>query len=129
MSPDTPPELFFDTPPHWLDTIRAWAESVPEVEQVWIFGSRARGVRSPKENPPPVPDLDVAYTLTGDEPGALLALSVGDGEEWRERLQAAIPVRLDLQMAAADDARVWPAVEDHGVLIYSRTPRPLAGEI
>ena len=112
--------LHFDTPLEWLNVIARWAESVPEVDRVWIFGSRAKGVRSPKEKPSPIPDLDLAYTMAGDEPGALLALSICEGAEWLERLQADISVPVDLQMADPEDARVWPAVLDHGVLVYSR---------
>jgi len=51
--------LFFDTPKEWLDVIRAWAGTVPQVERVWIIGSRATGIRRPKDDPPPVPDLDI----------------------------------------------------------------------
>lgn len=88
---------------------------------MWVFGSRARGVRTPKDDAPPVPDLDLAYTLAGGEPGELLGLSICEGIAWRERLQGAITVAVDLQMANPDsDSRVWPAVLDHGVLIYER---------
>lgn len=114
--------LYFNTPAEWVESVTKWAASIPEIENVWVFGSRATGVRSYKEKPPPLPDFDLAYTLTGDEPGALLALSICEGGKWREHLQAEIPVPVDLQMANPEsDERVWPAVLDHGVAIYSRT--------
>lgn len=119
------PRLHFETQPQWLAAVRAWAASVPGVERVWVFGSRASGVRSPKPEAPPVPDLDLAYILTGGEPGESLAQSMFEGEGWRGLLQAAIPVPVDLQMACPDtDQRVWPAVVEHGVLIYTRDGCP-----
>jgi hypothetical protein len=114
------PLLFFDTRPDWLLAIKNWAVGVPQVDRVWIFGSRATGSRTPKENPSSVPDLDIAYTLTGGESGELLGLAMCEGDDWRAQLQAAIPVPIDLQLAQADDARVWPAVLAHGVLVYAR---------
>lgn len=112
--------LHFDTQESWLQVIRDWAATVPEVQRVWVFGSRATGRRRSKGDAPPVPDLDIAYTLTGGEPGELLAQAMFEGEGWRAGLQAAIPVSVDLQMACPhSDLRVWPAVVAHGVLIYS----------
>lgn len=113
-------KLYFDTDPAWIEALQAWGASDPRVAAIWIFGSRARGVRTLKDSPPPFPDLDVGFTLT---------LTDDDADEFayeelgwvRERLQAVIPVKLDLQLAdTATDARVWPAIIDHGVLIYER---------
>jgi hypothetical protein len=115
------PVLYFDTPTELLSSVQAWAERTPEVAQVWVYGSRVTGVRRPKAAPSPVPDLDIAYTLQGDEPGALLALAMEEGDNWRSALQGSIPVDLDLQLAHSDDRYVWPAVISHGLLIFDRT--------
>jgi hypothetical protein len=113
------PALHFDTPREWLSVVRAWAERTPEVAQVWVYGSRVTGVRHAKPAGGQ-PDLDVAYTLQGDETGALLALAMQEGDDWKRSFESAIPVPVDLQLAQVDDRIVWPAVLDHGVLIFDR---------
>lgn len=119
--------LYFDTDPAWIGALQAWGASDPRVAAIWVFGSRARGVRMPKEAPPLVPDLDVGYTLTGDDEGERLAYAMFECGRARERLQALIAAPLDFQYAdPATDTRVWPAILDHGVLIYQcndRVPR------
>lgn len=110
--------LHFDTDQAWLDAICAWAAQVPEVERVWLFGSRVTGVRRAKPDPGPIPDLDIAYTLRGSDPGSLLGLAIIDGKKWSAWLQHRIPVPVQLELAAPEDEKVWPAVREHGVLIY-----------
>jgi len=115
VTTDPAPTLYFDTDPAWLDPIRQWAAKVPEVEQVWIFGSSATGVRRPKEDPPSLPDLDIAYTLRGAARGDLLALARLYGEHWRGWLQRRIAVPIHLELTTKDDEKVWPAVQAHGI--------------
>jgi hypothetical protein len=99
--------------------IRAWAASVVDVHRVWIIGSRVTGLRRPKDDASPTPDLDVAYSLRGSDPGSLLAAAIIDGGSWKAQLQRALPgVSLDLQYADPDDEIVWPAARSYGVLIY-----------
>ena len=111
----------FETRPEWIEALRTWGGRDPRVAAIWIFGSRAKGVRTPKEAPAPIPDLDVGYTLTGHDAGERLAYAMFEGGRANEQLQAVISAPLDLQYAdPATDARVWPAILDHGVLIYRR---------
>jgi predicted nucleotidyltransferase len=115
--------FFFDTPPGWIEALQNWAASDPRVAEVWVFGSRAKGQRTPKDAPDPVPDLDVGYTLTGEDQGERLAYAICEVGRARKRLQALMSVRLDLQYAEPEtDARVWPAILDHGIKIYSKEP-------
>jgi hypothetical protein len=118
MTVDPAADFHFDTDPAWFDPIRRWAVQVPEVERVWIFGSRATGTRRVKEDPGPIPDLDIAYTLRGAADDDLLSLVMLHGKAWRAWLQARIPVPIQLELATPDDAMVWPAVLAHGVMIY-----------
>lgn len=109
----------FDTRPEWIEAIRGWAVADRRVAGVWVFGSRARGSRTPKPDAAPIPDLDIGYTLTGQDGGERLAYAMFEVGRARTRLQAQIPVPLDLQYAdPGEDERVWPAILDHGVLIY-----------
>jgi hypothetical protein len=120
--------LYFDTDPAWIEALQAWGASDPRVGAIWVFGSRARGVRTPKEVLPLVPDLDVGYALTGGDEGECLAYAMFEGGRARERLQALIAAPLDFQYAdPATDTRVWPAILDHGVLIYQRNDQGKAG--
>lgn len=112
--------LYFDTRTEWLSHIKAWTEVTPEVERVWVYGSRATGVRRVKPAPSLVPDLDIAYTLQGDQDD-MLALMMMESGDWSSALQDLIPVDLDLQLAQPDDKVVWPRVKAHGVLIFDRT--------
>lgn len=116
---DASPALYFDTDPAWLETIRTWALRTVDVDRVWVFGSRATGVRRPKAAPSAVPDLDVAYTLRGSDPGSLFGLACAEGSCWQAMLQRRIPIPVQLEFADPEDKYVWPAVQAHGVLIYS----------
>lgn len=111
-------DMFFGTKEAWLDIVRAWARKVPEVHQVWIFGARATGVRRAKEDRAKEPDLDIAYTMRGSDFGSLLGLSIIDGKKWQASLGRQLPVCVDLQFTAPDDEIVWPAVLEHGRLVY-----------
>jgi hypothetical protein len=115
------PGLHFATEQGWLEVVRAWARTVPEVDLVWVFGSRATGIRRAKEEQAAIPDLDLAYSLAGSDPGSLLGLAVFEEKGWQARLQRQIPVPVQLQLAAEGDEIVMPAVKEHGVMIYKRS--------
>jgi predicted nucleotidyltransferase len=101
--------LHFNTDPRWVEAICDWAATDDRIDRVWISGSRATGRRTPKPNPPPVPDLDVGYVLTGSEDGERLGYAICMAARWRELLAQHITVPVDLQYAEPDhDERVWP---------------------
>lgn len=117
----SPPTLYFDTDPAWLDILCAWAAAERRVVRLWIFGSRATGERRPKSKAAAAPDLDVAYELVQvlpDETPYTAAFYRDKG--WKAALQAKLPVVLDLQYSMTDvaDAKVPVWVKAHGVLIY-----------
>ena len=108
--------------PEWRDAIIRMAHAEIQVRRVWLFGSRIKGKRRPKPAPYPIPDLDIAVELDLEVPGRWLSNAA-----LAARL-ATIPVAVHLQTTNAgkvdrpDDHEryVWPAVLDHGELIYDR---------
>lgn len=60
-------------------------------------------------------DVDLAYVLTGSDPGEVLAYSMFECTEWGRELQAIIGAPVQLEMAdPLTDTVVWPAVREHG---------------
>ncbi|WP_396595064.1 hypothetical protein [Brevundimonas sp. R86498] len=115
-------QLHFDTDPMWIEAVRDWAVSDQRIDRVWVFGSRATGRRTVKPNPSPIPDLDVGYVLTGDSEGDMLGYAICMAGRWRAFLAQRISVPVDLQFAEPNsDERVWPAIRQHGILVYRRT--------
>jgi len=117
-------DLFFETPQDWIEAVQAWAASEARITRVWVFGSRATGLRTPKEAPDLVPDLDLGFLvepLPGEELGEAIAYAMFNKAWWTERLGTVIPVKVDLRLAQPKtDLRVWPAIKDRGVLIFQR---------
>ncbi|WP_300291291.1 hypothetical protein [Brevundimonas sp.] len=65
--------------------------------------------------------MDIGYVLSGEDEGERLGYAICKTSQWRSRLSKAIPVPVDLQFAEPDhDQRVWPAIREHGVLIYQQ---------
>ncbi|MFZ0100633.1 MAG: nucleotidyltransferase domain-containing protein, partial [Gemmobacter sp.] len=81
----------------------------------WVFGSRAKGGTRLDS------DLDVGVRLAPSD-GKILAEWIFSSREWRCQLNELVDggPRIDLQLAdpvySADI--VWPAILDHGILIY-----------
>lgn len=72
--------------------LRFWAEGKPFVRRLWIFGSRAKGMQSPKS------DLDVAvdFDPVGNDEDCVTTWTF-EGERWTEELQRSLPWRLQLE--------------------------------
>lgn len=101
----------------WKANIRSWAKSQPDVAEVYLFGSRAKGVARPDS------DLDIGVVIKStnpDEDAYTRWFFNADG--WRGQLAALLPVRIDLQIANPEISTdiVAPAVKAHGVLIFAR---------
>lgn len=59
--------------------------------------------------------------LLGDDPGETLAYAIFETTEWPAELEKFIPVPVHLQLAdPMNDIVVWPAIMEHGRLIYRR---------
>lgn len=89
--------LFFDTDPAWIRTIVEWAKSQDDVRAIWLFGSRITGCRTPKANPSPVPDLDVALEMCGRSPGERTAAVIDVSESWDCDVKPGISVDVSLE--------------------------------
>jgi predicted nucleotidyltransferase len=99
--------------PTWLASIVQWARADSRVAAVFLFGSRAKGTHRPDS------DLDLAVVLTGDEDDSALGYSICKGDEMQARLAAVIPVSVHVNFPLEGDTVVWPAVQEHGQLIYA----------
>ncbi len=101
----------------WCSKLAEWATAKPQIDEVWIFGSRARGDHRPDS------DLDVALIMT---PG-LLGTRYGNwaflSDDWKEELSGLLPVTVDLDVGDPDISTkiVGPAVKKEGVRVFCDT--------
>lgn len=101
--------------PGWRNLAANWAAQKERIHELHLFGSRAKGDFQADS------DLDLAYVLTGHDPGEVLAYSIFEAADWEDELKSLLNVQVQLQMAdPVDDAIVWPAVIEHGQLIYRK---------
>ena len=70
-------------------TIHDWAENNPHIVEVRIFGSRA-AERARKDS-----DVDIAVTISGDEPADTIYVCEVDG--WRAKLSAMLCLDVDIK--------------------------------
>lgn len=102
-------------PNGWRQRVALWAAGKERVHEIHLFGSRAKGGHHAGS------DVDIAYLLTGDEPGEKLAYSIFECNGWEAELREALGLPVDLQFT--DDAgnlKVWSWVCEHGQLIYRK---------
>lgn len=100
-------------PSGWRALAANWAGEKDRIHELHLFGSRARGHFQPDS------DVDLAYVLTGSDPGEMLAYSMFEACNWESELQLLLNADVQLHMAdPGADAIVWPAVTKHGQLIY-----------
>ena len=99
----------------WRRRAADWATGKDRIHELHLFGSRARGDFLEGS------DVDIAYVLTGSDPGEVLAYAMYEAVNWEGELADLLGVSVDLQMAEpSTDRVVWPSVEDHGQLIYRK---------
>ena len=107
----------YDTfPPNWASVIRDWAGTKSRISRIFVFGSRAKG------NARPTSDLDIGVLISGEDPDERLLYTMDNTNNWKSELNALLPVSVDLQFAEpVSDYVVWPAIQDHGILVYQAT--------
>lgn len=99
----------------WRERAAAWAAGKERVLELHLFGSRAKGDHVEES------DVDLAYVLTGSDPGEVLAYSMFECGDWAGELEALIDAPVHLELAdPMTDIVVWPAVREHGQLIYRK---------
>lgn len=102
-------------PSGWRDLAASWASGKDRIHELHLFGSRAKGDFLDES------DLDLAYVLTGSDPGEVLAYSMFEGATWEAELHALLSPLVQLHLADPyTDEIVWPAVSEHGQLIYRK---------
>ena len=103
-------------PVHWIASIIKWAEQIPEIKAVYLFGSRVKG--SSRDDS----DLDIAVIMANGDQGQREADWICEAAAWRQQLQELMPVKVDLQVGDDDLAPkyVAPAIRDHGVKVFPR---------
>src|SRR5262249_29953175 len=119
MRGDATPSPDDGLPAGWRERVVAWAAGKERIHEVHFFGSRAKGKQQPES------DVDLAYLLTGDEPGDRLAFSICECGGWGAEVAALLGVPVDLQFTDnVDDLAVWAWVREHGQLIYRKPGYP-----
>jgi predicted nucleotidyltransferase len=103
--------------PDWIEKISHWAASQPDIVEVFLSGSRAKGTAKPES------DLDIGVVIRSDDPEEdVYTLWFFNADQWRAELAALVPVKVDLQTADPEISTdvVAPAVKAHGMGIFAR---------
>ena len=79
-----------------LAIIIAWAKKTPEVQAVFLYGSRAKGTAKPDG------DLVLALSIKGLEATWRFAKFISHRRDWRVELEAALGLAVQLERARRD---------------------------
>ncbi|WP_210257927.1 nucleotidyltransferase domain-containing protein [Xanthobacter sp. SG618] len=98
------------------EAVRFWAASQPLVSEVWLFGSRAKGVSRPGS------DVDLAIVISASGEGVRLAFWIENADRWKAELSRQLG--LDVSVNHLDWSRsvgiVAEAVRKDGQRLYLR---------
>ena len=105
-----------DITDHQQRRIREWAERTPWVEEVWLFGSRARGGAKPDS------DIDLALTLGRvGAPRTLLGNYYALCERWTEELTEVLQQQAHVALLNDPEPSPVPAsCEECSCLLFRR---------
>ncbi len=100
-------------PDQWTSTICSWACRNTDIEEIWLYGSFARGDTTDRS------DLDLAVVPAGNI-NERLSTYISEASNWEEQLQALLPVKVHLELGerTLSDRVVGPALAAEGVRIY-----------
>ena len=99
----------------WRHRAAQWAAEKGRIHELHLFGSRAKGDFVEES------DVDLAYVLLFDDLGEALAYAMFEAKGWDRELQEVIGAPVQLELADPErDMVVWPAVKEHGQLIYRK---------
>ena len=114
---------------------RVWCSSKPGLDQLWLFGSRAKGTFSPGS------DIDLGYVMVGATAGERAGNWCALTQNYKQELDAisiGVPVSATHWDPETSDGIVANAIREHGILLFNRfsnsnspatSPSPLrAGE-
>ena len=88
-----------------LATIISWAKKTPDVQAVFLSGKRAGGTAEPDSN------VELALSITGQDPLRRLATFLSRRRAWRGELEAALGLVVLLERARADSTPEGGCVE------------------
>jgi predicted nucleotidyltransferase len=111
---------------HLLPILHQWAAESDYVQRLWVYGSCVPGGRRP---PRADSDLDVAIEVVHTALSNHYAWWLFDHKEWREDLNARIPLDVHLTHYHPDipddhpveDGNVKKEVDRYGYLVYDRS--------
>jgi predicted nucleotidyltransferase len=110
-----------DITPSEFQTIVEWAQAIPLIKAVFLFGSRAKGTSRP--------DSDIDIVIVIDPPSGQTAKQVFEQNwlHWGSELQRNFYIEVDLlTLRGAETPRTTAAVEQHGIVVFER-PAPSGG--
>jgi hypothetical protein len=76
-----------------LATIISWAKKTPDVQAVFLSGKRASGTVEPDS------DVELALSITGQDPLRRLATFLSRRRAWRGELEAGLSLGVQLERA------------------------------
>jgi hypothetical protein len=79
-----------------LATIITWAKKAPDVQAVFLRGSRAKGSAASDGH------VELALSITGQDPLRRLATFISHRRAWRAELEAALGLAVQLERARGD---------------------------
>jgi len=98
-----------------VEEIRKWAAKTPLVQEVRLFGSRAKGTAHPDS------DVDLAITVGGSERGST---SIGNyfakSNEWKDDLTRRIGLKVHLNLYNEEGSYVRQRCDECSELLYPR---------
>jgi predicted nucleotidyltransferase len=105
VSPEQLPEA-------WRRSIQQWAKQKDSIQEVWLFGSRARGEATAKK------DVDIAITLIPPKGNHNWALGNYErfGDDWQRELSELVGRSVDLALKMG----LPPKADTEAVLIWKR---------
>jgi predicted nucleotidyltransferase len=80
-----------DLPADSVELIRQWAARTNSVQEVWLFGSRAKGTSRPDS------DIDLGIYLMPPTGESVAALYFAKGDAWQRELAELLRQRVSLQ--------------------------------
>lgn len=104
-----------DLVPEKAALIAAWASSKPTIDEMWLFGSRARGDAQPDCDT----DLGVRFGPQAGDIRAAIALFINKGASWQKELTDITGDIIDLQPIGSRRRSECEIARD-GILLWSR---------
>ncbi|SEG69579.1 Nucleotidyltransferase domain-containing protein [Methylobacterium sp. 190mf] len=105
----------------WLAAIEAWAADKPEIAEVWLFGSRAKGTAHPGS------DVDLGLALVPGAPGHDWPLGnwLSLGTVWRDEMRSILGCHVSLEAFSRpgeEQSDEEAAARAPAILLWTRPP-------